>query len=437
MQKAFYISIFLLLCGGRALQAQSLYYPPLIGTAWDTVASASLGWCPQKTEELIEYVGQRNTKAFIVLKDGKIVLEKYYDGFARESLWYWASAGKTLTAFAVGLAQQEGYLSIEDPTSDYLGEGWTSLPADKEALITIRNQLSMTTGLDDAVSDNTCTLPSCLTYQSDAGDRWAYHNAPYTLLDEMLEAATGQTLNAYLAQKVHTKTGMTGGFVSVDNNKVYLSNARSMARFGLLILGKGRWNETVVMSDEDYFDAMTTPSQTLNKAYGYLWWLNGQASFMVPGLQLVFPGTFNPNAPADMIAALGKNGQFLNIVPSQNLVFVRLGNAPGNDDVPFLLNDTIWQKLNHAMEGCVPASVHNFDKEKNIQVFPNPVQHTMYLEGIDETKPYTVSIFSIQGRLLYTFSQENSIELSALPAGMYSVAIRQEEVVYHRKFSKY
>ncbi|HAT63910.1 MAG TPA: serine hydrolase, partial [Flavobacteriaceae bacterium] len=58
-----------------------------------------------------------DTKAFILLKDGKIVLEQYFDDFTAESNWYWASAGKTLTATMVGIAQQEGFLDITNPTS--------------------------------------------------------------------------------------------------------------------------------------------------------------------------------------------------------------------------------------------------------------------------------------------------------------------------------
>ena len=55
-----------------------------------------------------------------LLKDGKIVLEKYYDNFTMDSLWYWASAGKTVTSFMTGIAQQEGHLNISDTTSQYL-----------------------------------------------------------------------------------------------------------------------------------------------------------------------------------------------------------------------------------------------------------------------------------------------------------------------------
>ena len=128
-------------------------------------------------------------------------MKKYYGTFTQDSVWYWASAGKTLTGFTVGIAQQEGLLSINDQSSQYLGNGWTSCPAAKEALITVKNQLAMTSGLDDDVADPHCTIDTCLQYLADAGTRWAYHNGPYTRLDGVIEAATGQSLNAYITQK--------------------------------------------------------------------------------------------------------------------------------------------------------------------------------------------------------------------------------------------
>src|SRR5690606_4649220 len=209
------------------------------------------------------YLESKNTKSFIVLKDGKIVIEKYFGTFTQDSLWYWASAGKTLTAFMVGIAQQENYLSINDTTSKYLGQGWTNCTTSQEEKITIRNQLTMTTGLDDGVPDNHCTLDTCLNYIADAGTRWAYHNAPYTLLDEVIASATGQTLNAYTNQKLKIPTGITGTFAPSGYNNVFISKARSMARFGLLILNKGNWNGNPIMTDTTYFNQMVNTSQSL------------------------------------------------------------------------------------------------------------------------------------------------------------------------------
>lgn len=403
-------------------QAQSLYFPPTTGNTWDTISPASLGWCQDKVDSLIQYVGDRNSKAFIVLKDGKIVIEEYYGTFTADSLWYWASAGKTLTAFTVGIAQQEGYLNISDTTSDYLGTGWTACTPAQEEKITIRNQLTMTSGLDDGVPDHYCTLDTCLQYIADAGTRWAYHNGPYTLLDDVIENATGQTLNQYVTQKVEVPIGMNGLFVPSGYNNLYISNARSMARFGLLLMNRGVWNTTPVLNDTAYFNQMVNTTQPLNPSYGYLTWLNGKSGFMAPGLQFLFPGSFNPGAPADMYSALGKNGQFIDVVPSQNIVLIRMGNTPfSTNDVPFLLNDTIWQKLTQAI--CAPQSVNEVQAAE-FKIYPNPAQDAAFYNWNGGTAMLRVSDCS--GRTM--LEQEvaagaGSIDVSGFPAGVYIVQL--------------
>jgi len=324
-----------------------LYFPPITGTTWQTSTVASLGWDQTQLDALYPYLESVGTKAFIILKDGKIVTEHYFGTFTADSLWYWASAGKTVTAMMIGIAQHDGLININNKTSTYIGTGWTSAPLDKENLITIKNQLTMTTGLDDGVADPDCTLPGCLVYKADAGTRWAYHNATYTLLDSVIEKASGLTFNAYFQQKIRNKIGMNGLWIkSPHSNNVYYSNARSMARFGLLMLNKGTWDGTPILADTSYFNSQINTSQNLNLSYGYLTWLNGKASSMLPQTQIVFPVSIIPNAPADLYAALGKNDQKVYVVPSQKLVVIRMGNSAGGvnlagDD----FDNTLWGKL--------------------------------------------------------------------------------------------
>jgi CubicO group peptidase (beta-lactamase class C family) len=402
--------------------AQGLYFPPNSGTTWATTDPQTLGWCQENIDSLYFFLEENNTKAFILLKDGKIVLEKYLNGHTQNSSWYWASAGKTLTAFMVGVAQQEGFLSISDTTSDYLGQGWTSCSPTQEEKITIKHQLSMTTGLDDAVPDNHCTLDSCLIYEADAGTRWSYHNAPYTLLDSVIEIATGQTLNNYITQKLKNPTGMTGAFFKIDYNNVFLSTARSMARFGLLLLNKGNWNGTQIMTDTAYFQAMTSPSQNINPAYGYLTWLNGSSNYMIPQTQLVLNGQMSPHAPADMIAAMGKNGQFINVVPSQNLVWVRMGDAPDNSLVPFLLNDEIWEYINEL--SCIPNETKKEEKDNLIAFFPNPVQDVLNIQS--NKMMLSIEIYDLKGQKVKTIffkNEEKSVNFSDLSSGVWFAKI--------------
>ncbi|MEX2568779.1 MAG: serine hydrolase domain-containing protein [Cyclobacteriaceae bacterium] len=332
------------------IPSNDIYFPPLQSDNWETTA---FELSEAKLQDLEQLLSENGTRAFILLKDGKIALEYYFGNrlatnqpFQENSPWYWASAGKTLTATLVGIAQEEGKLSLEQPTSEILGPGWSSLPTEKENLIQIRHHLSMTTGLDDGVSNSDDYAPENMQYLADPGQRWAYHNAPYTLLDPILEQATGLGLSEYFQQKIAEKIGVKGFWQEIGNNRVFFSDARSMARFGLLILAEGRWETEEIISDKDYLNAMVTPSQNLNESYGYLWWLTGKDSFMVPGLQNRFTGSFIPNGSVDMYCGMGRDGQYVCVVPSQNLVLVRMGENPEQSLIAFRFLDDIWEVIN-------------------------------------------------------------------------------------------
>lgn len=428
------IIVAVILCGvSHRLPSQPLYFPPLTGTTWETVSPASLGWCTNRIDTLYSFLAANRTKAFIVLKDGRIALEQYFGSFTRDSLWYWASAGKTLTAFLIGIAQQDGILSVNDSTSRFLGTGWTSCPPNKERLITILNQLTMTSGLRDFVADPYCTLPSCLIYHADAGTRWAYHNAPYTLLDRVVENASGQTYNQYFSAKIRTRIGMNGLWIRSGYNNVYFSNARSAARFGLLALNKGIWSADTLMRDTSYFRRMVNTSQNLNLSYGYLWWLNGKASYMLPGSQFVFSGSLAPNAPRDMIAAMGKNGQFVNVVPSQRLVVVRMGEATDSSyEVPTEFNDDIWRKLNEVI--CNQTSVEESSAPREFaleQNYPNPfnpiTRIKFTLPSVGTRHAVSLQVFDLLGREVAMLVNEDkesgrhevNFDATDLPSGVY------------------
>jgi len=335
----------------------SMYFPPVGTDAWDSVSTESLGWNAAATEDLYNFLSQNKTRGFILLYKGKIVLEKYWGNtiqnntsFDKNSNWYWASAGKTMTAFLVGIAQEKGLLQIDEKTSDYLGMHWTGLSTEKQALITIRHQLSMTTGLDYTVANLDCTAPECLQYKADAGDQWYYHNAPYTLLENVVSEAAGQTYNEFTDQHLESKTGINGQWLPLGDNNVYWSTPRDAARFGLLLLNKGKWSEEQLMTDAGYFKAMTTSSQSLNPSYGYCTWLNGKSAIILPGNPNSFKVPLSKNAPSDLFAAMGKNGQFIVVVPSKNIVVIRMGEAPDGSLVPTVFHDKMWQKINAVID---------------------------------------------------------------------------------------
>jgi CubicO group peptidase (beta-lactamase class C family) len=349
MKKIFTLIAFII-----SLQAktQSLYFPPLTGNTWDTMSPASLGWCPSNIDSLYGYLQQTNTDAFIVLKNGKIVLEKYFGTFTADSAHYWASAGKSLVAVLAGIAQDKNLININNSVSNYLGNGWSSSPQAKESKISIRSLMTMTSGFNDnppSPCDNESATPNCLVYLTDTGQRWAYHTGAYQQVAGVISAASGQSINAFTNTQMGAHTGMTGLWV----NGVFYSKARSMARFGLLALNKGIWNTDTLIHNSAYWNAMVNTSQPYNQSYGYLWWLNGKSSFMSPGLQYIFNGSLIPHAPADMFAALGKNDQKIYVVPSQQLVVIRTGESAYGVALAFSpFDDLLWDKLSKLDQKC-------------------------------------------------------------------------------------
>ncbi|MBF6609490.1 MAG: serine hydrolase [Flavobacterium sp.] len=328
--------------------AEEMYFPPLSNNAWETKSPTDLNWNESEIQPLLDYLELKNTKSFMVLQNGRIVIEQYFNGHTATSPWYWASAGKTLTATVIGIAADEGQLSINNKVSDFLGSGWTSAPLEKENLITVKHLLTMSSGLDH-FSHGDCVTPDCLEYNADAGTKWAYHNV-YVKLQDVVAEATGQSWNDYFTAKLKNKIGMTGTWIPIDNLSIYWSNTRSMARFGLLALNNGKWESEQIVSTE-FMQQATNTSQQMNKSYGYLWWLNGKQSYMLPQSPLVFQGSIIPEAPADMYAALGRDDQKIYVVPSKNLVIIRMGESA--DGTNFALSDfdsVLWEKISAVIE---------------------------------------------------------------------------------------
>jgi CubicO group peptidase (beta-lactamase class C family) len=416
--------LFAIILFSITVKAQSLYFPPTTGTVWDSILPSNLNYCQARIDSLYNYLQVKNTKSFILLKDGKRVLEKYFGTYTKDSLWYWASASKSLASFITGVAQQKGYININNQVSQYLGTGWTSAPLVKENLITVKHLISMNSGLEDTPPlpcDNEDTAKACLTYLVDAGTRWAYHTGAYRKVQDVVSSAVGQNYNVITNNWIESATGMSGTWFQ----QVYYSKARDMARFGLLNLNKGIWNTDTIMKDTSYFRAMTNTSQNLNLAYGYLWWLNGKASLMTPGFQFVFPGTLMSNAPSDMYCALGKNDQKIYVVPSTNMVVVRQGNTAGGFNLAASAFDNVlWDYINK-----LDCSVNGVLENSNInyKLYPNPVNDVLRIENPSQTIT-EIRVLDILGKIIYENKEVHqtpniSIDFSDARKGIYIVEL--------------
>jgi hypothetical protein len=156
---------------------------------------------------------------------------------------------------------------------------------------------------------------------------------------------------------------------------------------------------------------------------------------MVPETQLVFPFSICPDGPSDMIAALGKNGQIINVVPSQNLVFIRMGDMPGTGDVPFTLNNEIWKRLNLVV--C-NTSIDESNDRNEVVIYPNPTFGKINITNnfSNSTKSF-FKLYTIFGEEIINIAlteNNQSIELRHLKKGIYfSKILINEKIISTQK----
>ena len=408
-----YYFLFAALLSFCTVNAQT-YFPPIAGNEWETTDPSELNWCQENIDTLLSYLEEKNSKAFMILKDGRIVLENYFDEHNENTLWYWASAAKTITATLTGKALEDGLLGLDDPVSQYIGTGWTSCDSIDEYQRTIFHQLSMSSSFDNSPLLWDCTDPGC--YQctgAEPGTEWHYHNAVYRRLIEVVEAATGVNRNVYTNSIVEELTGMSGFWV--DN--LYFSKHRDMARFGWLALNNYEWDGTAVLDDSEYIEALTTPSQEMNPSYGYLWWLNGQSNHMFPLDPIVYEGSMIPSGPDDMYMALGANDQKIYVVPSQGLVVTRQGDAAfGMEAAASSFDVELWELISNLE--CSPLSASDEPETEVPFIFPNPSSGSITLpsdERIDR-----IAVYSVDGGLI---EEPRPGEMISLPKGTYLFSV--------------
>jgi hypothetical protein len=161
--------------------------------------------------------------------------------------------------------------------------------------------------------------------------------------------------------------------------------------------------------------------------------LNGKASYQLPEEELDIPGYILPNAPPETFAALGKDGQLINVIPSQGLVMVRMGSTPGNSSaVVAEYNDSIWTKINdlYCTTNTTGVSVN-----ERVEVYPNPATSEVRLSA--ETGLSWVTIYDGAGRNLERLRLSGSIadvNLESFPLGMLHLRIvtQQGNVLWRR-----
>lgn len=285
------------------------------------------------------YSEQVGGLCLVVIRDGELVYERYFNGADAATQHRTWSIAKSFSSALVGAAIHRGEIGgIDDPVAQYV-DAWSGTP--KESIL-LRHILTMTSGLEhNLIGDNTWTLLSS-NQTEDAIDNaaaappgtvWNYSNHAVQVLDAVIESATGLDPENYARQVLWDPIGMgPDTYWERDrsgNTTMYMSvyaTCRDLARLGYLYLHHGQWAGSQII-DPDYVAASTSPSQDLNRGYGYLWWTNGgQPAFSATGAE--FDGPMFPDAPGELFGAQGLGNNFIDVDPTTNTVFVHTRPAP-------------------------------------------------------------------------------------------------------------
>ncbi len=323
-------------------------FPSVTTDEWATVTPAALGWDTLALRTALDWAGTQKSTAVVIAWRGRIVAERYWNGWvpSRDSII--ASASKSVVSLLVGRLREQGRLTIDDPATRWLGPNWSRAPL-TESRVTVRHLLSMSSGLDDS-----------LKAVVEPNTRFYYNNPAYYQLFGIVAAASGQSVASYSAAQLFTPIGMrTARWIfNIDTGEpglILSCSARDMVRFGHLILNRGQWNGQTILADTAYLSAALNTAAPNNPSYGYLWWLNGKASYRTPGPYLLpmVPGALVPSAPSDMVAALGKGDKKIYVIPSLDLVIARHGEegdvSGGNPLAISAFDEQWWQRFRRVL----------------------------------------------------------------------------------------
>lgn len=319
------------------------------GATWQKVSPASVGLDAAKLTQIAAQAKRGNSNCLVVVRDGKLAGEWYFRGTGRNTTQDVFSATKSFASTLVGIAQDDGDLSVDAPASKWIPQ-WKGTPS---STVTVRDLLSMDSGREWspftdyvrllAARDRTAFAIG-LDQDSPPGTVWAYNNSAVQTLDRVLLEATRENVMAFAQQRLFAPLGMTHTSMGTDkagNAQLFEgihSTCRDMARFGVLMLDRGLWGGKRIVSRSWVEQATGMSSSKLNAGYGYLWWLNHKgviedvlAATSLQQARHATRGRLVPGAPDGMYWALGLGNQIIQIDPGTKTVVVRLGTA---DPIP-------------------------------------------------------------------------------------------------------
>ena len=301
---------------------------------WPSSTAYNKTVLPAPLQSILE---ELNTVGLLAVKNDSIIFEKYGQGYDQKSYSGSFSVAKSITSLLVGIALKEGALkSLEEPVGNYLPE----FKRGEKSKVRLVDLLTMSSGSDfDESYVNPLSVTTEMYYGNNVyktatgvniirkpGSYYAYKSGDTQLLGLILEKATGMSLSDYASQKLWQPLGAEHPALwSTDkeggHEKAYCcfnSNTRDFARIGQLMLDSGRWKEQEMIT-KDYFIKSVSPCMIPDNMgqpcnyYGYQWW--------------IFP------AEEPIYYARGILGQYIIVIPSNNMVIVRLGKKRSNQRI--------------------------------------------------------------------------------------------------------
>tara|TARA_Y100000588_G_scaffold392084_1_gene502751 strand:- start:47 stop:1201 length:1155 start_codon:yes stop_codon:yes gene_type:complete len=275
----------------------------------------------ESTQDLAELNEELETAAFLIIKNDSIWFEKYYQEYGPDSKTNSFSMAKSIVSALLGSAIKDGYIkSLEQPVSDFFPQF--------ESDLKVGDLASMSSGLNwnenyynpfgmtarAYFDENIRELVLRLKVTGTPGERFKYLSGNTILLGMVIEKATGENLSDYLSQNLWKPMNMQHDALwQLDSKesgmeKAYCciaSNARDFARFGKLYKNNGQWNGKQLLSPE-FVTQSIQPRFKDSPQYGYGFWLSDYKD-------------------KDIFYMRGIHGQYVIVIPEDDLIIVRLG----------------------------------------------------------------------------------------------------------------
>lgn len=261
-----------------------------------------------RTRSLDDFLTETRVAGFLVIKDGRIIAERYAHGHGPDNVWTSFSVAKSVLSLLYGAALQDGSIrSLDDSVTKYL----PALRGSAYDAVTVRHLLQMSSGVawnedeTDPQSDlaqtgrigRTGGIEALLAYmkrlprQAPAGSVFNYNTGETHIAGALLRAATGKSLAQYLSEKIWQPAGMEADahwLLMLPGDAEFggcclSATLRDYGRLGLLALREGVAADGTRVVAREWLAASTTPAPTASD-YGYLWWIEKGGRYAASGI---------------------------------------------------------------------------------------------------------------------------------------------------------